>query len=152
MNLREATPSDRPAILALARTSLAEFGLEFGVGAATDSQLEAVPGSYADHGGMFWVMTEGEQLLGMAGMFPVGDRILELRKMYFAKAARGRGLGRLMLARCLDFARERDAQSVVLDTMDAMQGAIALYEKAGFVRDDTQITAPRCERGYRLDL
>jgi carbonic anhydrase len=72
--------------------------------------------------------------------------------MYLAPGERGAGLGRQLLRACLDVARARGARSVVLDTIDAMKAAISLYERHGFVRDDAQIRAPRCTRGYRLDL
>ena len=150
IEIRPAELHDRPQILTLARATLAEFDITFGTGTASDAQLEGVPDSYRP--GTLFVAMRGDVLLGMAGLFPVGGGDWELRKMFLTPAARGHGLGQRLLDRCVAFARDNDAQRVVLDTIDAMHSAIALYERNGFQRDDAQIRASRCSRGYRLDL
>jgi len=152
MQLREVTPGDVPQVVELVRATLAEFGLEFGKGAVTDEQLHALPGSYTSEGGAFFVALEGGELLGTAGVAPVGEGVFELRKMYLAPSSRGRGVGRQLLDACLRHCRARGAKRVVLDTTEKMTAAIAFYEKHGFVRDDTQVRGSRCSRGYRLEL
>jgi putative acetyltransferase len=152
VELRPVTAADVPQVIALVRETLAEFGLEFGKGAATDAQLHGLPASYRDAGGEFWVAFDGGALIGTAGVAPVGQDTFELRKMYLAGASRGKGVGQQLLAACLAFCRARGAKHVVLDTIESMKSAIAFYEKNGFRRDDAQIRGSRCSRGYRLDL
>ena len=152
MQLREVVATDVPRVVALVRETLAEFGLEFGKGAVTDDQLFALPGSYTAAGGAFFVAEAGGELCGTAGVAPVGEGVFELRKMYLAKAARGRGAGAQLLAACVAHCRARGAKRLVLDTTEKMTAAIAFYEKHGFVRDDAQVRGARCSRGYRLDL
>jgi putative acetyltransferase len=72
--------------------------------------------------------------------------------MYLSPAARGRGLGRRLLEGAIAWTRASGGRRMVLDTTHAMKQAIALYEKNGFVRDDTQIRGSRCSRGYARDL
>jgi putative acetyltransferase len=72
--------------------------------------------------------------------------------MYLLPEARGRGLGRALLARVLAHARTQGARRVVLDTVEEMRHAIDFYERNGFRRDDTQIRGCRCTRGYVLEL
>ena len=148
--LRPARREDRAQILALAPATLAEFDFTFGTGSASDAQLEGAPESFAP--GALLEAVRGETLLGMAGLFPVGGDDWELRKMFLAPAARGQGLGQSLLDGCIELAREKNTKRIVLDTVDAMQRAIALHERNGFVRDDSQMRASRCSRGYRLDL
>jgi putative acetyltransferase len=151
--IRPVAARDAFAVVALVRDTLAEFGLEFGVGSATDAQLAALPGSYRDGGGELFVAEDGAgALAGTAGVYPVAPGVYELRKMYLRKDARGFGLGARLFDACLVFCRERGARSVVLDTVEDMTAAIAFYERRGFVRDDTQTRGARCTRGYRLDL
>jgi putative acetyltransferase len=152
MEPRRAREADVPAVVALVTRTLAEFGITFGVGAPTDAQLQALPASYESAGGAFFVVEEGGAIVGTAGIFPKGEATFELRKMYLDGAVRGRGVGQRLFEVCLAFARERGARHIVLDTTERMKGAIAFYEQRGFVRDDAQITATRCSRGYRLDL
>ena len=58
----------------------------------------------------------------------------ELKRMFIAKAARGRGLGRRLLATIEDSAREAGCQRLILETGDRQPEAVALYESAGYVR------------------
>jgi GNAT superfamily N-acetyltransferase len=54
--------------------------------------------------------------------------------MYLRREARGRGLGKRLLATALDYARESGAVVVRLDTSERMETARRLYEAHGFVR------------------
>jgi putative acetyltransferase len=143
---------DVPAVVALVREVLAEFGLTFGQGSETDAQLADLPGSYESPGGRFWVAEVGGALIGTCGVFPVEEGVLELRKMYLTPAARGHRLGRRLLDEAVAFARARGARLLVLDTTEQMTGAIAFYEANGFLRDDAQIRGARCSRGYARAL
>lgn len=134
------------------REVLAEFGLVYGDGADTDAQLEALPGSYADHGGAFWVACDGERVIGTCGVFPVAEATFELRKMYLHADARGRRVGKRLLEEAIAFARAHGGRRMVLDTAAQMKTAIAFYEANGFVRDDRECRASRCDRGYARDL
>lgn len=153
LRLRSVRADDVPAVVELVREVLAEFDLVFGVGSATDDDVLRLPASYERAGGEFWVaVAETGEILGTCGIYPLDDTTFELRKMYVSPRARGRGAGRLLLDRAISAAREQGARRVVLDTLHTMNAAIALYERAGFVRDDAQIRGARCSRGYRLDL
>jgi GNAT superfamily N-acetyltransferase len=148
-NARLVQFTDESQVVALVADVLSEFGLRFGDGSPTDEELTRLPGSYAARGGAFWVARgDGGALLGTCGVFPVGDGAFELRKMYLRPAARGRGVGSRLLAEAIAFAREQAAERLVLDTAEPMKAAIAFYEANGFVRDDAQMRAARCSRGY----
>ncbi len=142
------TAEDVPEVVRLVADVLAEFGLEFGTGSATDAQLHGLPGSYTAHGGAFWVARRGGELLGTCGVFPIDPTTYELRKMYLRPASRGLGVGKQLLDVAIGWARERGATHMVLDTIHEMSRAIAFYEAHGFVRDDRQIRGARCSRGY----
>jgi len=150
--VRPALAADVPRIEALLREVLSEFGLVFGEGSETDAQVMGLPGSYAEHGGAFWVAELDGELRGTCGVFPVGPGAMELRKMYLASSARGRGVGVALLAEAKAFARAAGAQKLVLDTTEQMKAAIAFYEREGFVRDDAEVRGARCSRGYVLAL
>ncbi|HEY8087658.1 MAG TPA: GNAT family N-acetyltransferase, partial [Polyangiaceae bacterium] len=139
--------------VALVRETLAEFGLRFGEGATTDEELTRLPGSYVDHGGMFWVaIDDASVVLGTCGVFPVGPGDYELRKMYLHMRARGTGLGKRLLDEALAWTRSQGGRRMVLDTTEQMTRAIAFYEANGFVRDDAQVRGSRCTRGYARPL
>jgi putative acetyltransferase len=150
--IRAVMEPDVGAVVALVRSVLADYGLTFGEGSETDAQLTTLPASYTDAGGAFWVALLGGAIVGTVGVYPVSDGVLELRKMYLLRDARGRGIGQRLLDVATAFASARGARALVLDTTEQMKDARALYERNGFVRDDTQVRGARCSRGYRKDL
>jgi GNAT superfamily N-acetyltransferase len=73
--------------------------------------------------------------------------------MYLRPDARGRGLGRELLAVALDWVRAHDMSAVRLDTSERMVAAQRLYEAHGFERLPGD--APRqgqCRLLYELRL
>ncbi|MBZ5740565.1 GNAT family N-acetyltransferase [Nocardioides mangrovi] len=61
-----------------------------------------------------------------------GTTAVEVKRMYVAPAARGRGAARVMLAHLEDAAAESGADVVVLETGLAQPEAIGLYESSGY--------------------
>jgi len=154
LDIREVRADDVPAVTDLVARVLAEFGLTFGTGSPTDDQLRGLPGAYFDHGGAFWVAFHDGGLVGTCGVFPVDPTTatFELRKMYVLPTARGLGVGAKLLDVAVAWVRAHGGKQIGLDTIDEMTRAIAFYEAHGFVRDDTQMRAARCTRGYLLRL
>jgi putative acetyltransferase len=151
--VRPVREADVAGVLALVRSVLSEFDLTFGQGTPTDDELAELPASYEGRGGQFWVAAPpGGALLGTCGVFPVAPGTFELRKMYLGPAARGKGLGQRMLDEAIAWVRAHGGRRMVLDTTERMNRAIAFYEANGFVRDDTQMRAARCSRGYVREL
>jgi len=60
------------------------------------------------------------------------DECAEIKRMYVAPSARGRGLARAMLARLEDTARDAGAEVMVLETGIAQPEALALYRSSGY--------------------
>ena len=59
-------------------------------------------------------------------------RTAEVKRMYVAPDARGRGLARAMLAHLERTAAEAGAEAMILETGTAQPEAIALYESSGY--------------------
>lgn len=70
--------------------------------------------------------------VGCAGIRPLGEGVVELKHFFLAREARGRGLGKAMLAGVEEVARARGARRIVLDTAAPLIEAAALYRSAGY--------------------
>ena len=65
-----------------------------------------------------------------------------LQELYVAPAHRGNGIGRALLERAIDLARERGASSIDLGTSVDDIAAIGLYESAGFTNREGRADGP----------
>ncbi|OCT99099.1 probable N-acetyltransferase CML6 [Xenopus laevis] len=86
----------------------------------------------------FWVAESGEEVVGMVAALPFphpgGRNYVELKRMSVAKSHRGMGIGKDLCRACIDFARKRGCEGVVLITSTSQVGGWNLYEKMGFIR------------------
>ena len=87
----------------------------------------------ADGRGAFLVAYLGETPIGCGAVRRIEPRVAEIKRMYVAPTARGRGVGRQMLLELETIARQLGAERIVLETGPRQPEAIALYRRAGFV-------------------
>jgi putative acetyltransferase len=52
--------------------------------------------------------------------------------MYLAPAARGKGIGKMLIDKALQFAAEAGYRNVYIETMPELRKAMSVYEKFGF--------------------
>ena len=100
------------------------------------------PSQFAPPRGLFAVAYEGDEPVAIGGWrrhepdayggLP-GQRPAEIKRMYVAAGARGRGLSRALLAYLEDTAREAGVDWLVLETGERQPEAIALYRSCGYV-------------------
>ena len=119
----------------LFREYAAQLGVDLGFQGFED-ELAALPGDYgAPRGALLLASVDGE-LAGCCALRPIDDvdypNAAEMKRLFVRKAFRGFGLGRLLADATLTCAVERGYASVLLDTLDDMESARALYEDLGF--------------------
>ena len=158
LTIRPIRAADDVAVAAIIRTVMPEFGAKGPGFAINDPEVDHMCAAYARPRAAFFVVTDGERVLGGGGIAPLerGDeRTCELRKMYFLAEARGRGAGAALLERCLGAARSFGYATCYLETLARMDAARKLYAKFGF----GALAAPMgstghfsCDRYYALDL
>jgi ribosomal protein S18 acetylase RimI-like enzyme len=84
-------------------------------------------------GGQIFFVVEGETVLGTCAVLRHGPTECEIAKMAVAPAARGRGLGDLLMEAAVDFARQIGASRVSIVSNTVLGPALRLYRKHGFV-------------------
>ena len=83
--------------------------------------------------GPVWVAKEGGTVAGTVSAIERGEEVY-IRSMAVLPGARGRGVGRRLLAQAEAFAISRGARRLSLTTTPFLTAAIRLYEGAGFDR------------------
>ena len=67
----------------------------------------------------------------------IGNGVCEMNRMYVRDAARGRGVGRALVEKLCDRAREMGFSTMVLSALPRHHEAMPLYRSMGFVEDDS---------------
>ena len=101
-----------------------------------ESELAALPGDYAaPRGALLLAEVEGA-IAGCCALRPLDTadypNASEMKRLYVRRAFRGFGLGRELAEAMLDRARQAGYACVLLDTLDDMESARALYTDLGF--------------------
>lgn len=102
-----------------------------------EQELQNIPGDYAQPAGVILLAEIDGMLAGCCALRPLlgahYSNACEIRRLYVRKAFRGFGLGRQLNEAALEFANLAGYSSVLLDTLNEMETARALYEELGFV-------------------
>ena len=94
--------------------------------------LSAPPADFSPPGGAFLVIYEDGKPVAGGGVKRDEDGIAEIKRMYVAPGARGRGLGRQLLEALEEEARSLGYARIRLDTGARQPEARAMYERAGY--------------------
>lgn len=101
-----------------------------------ESELADLPGEYAEPRGQILLARVDGAVAGCCALRPLDDcdypNAAEMKRLYVRKAFRGFGLGRQLVEAMLDTARRAGYDHVLLDTLDDMEAARALYMELGF--------------------
>jgi ribosomal protein S18 acetylase RimI-like enzyme len=123
--------ADAPEVLSLLADYEAEL-LADGIVLDVDEGGGVSPEEMAPPHGMFLVAEHGGAAVACGGVRRLGDGVAEIKRMYVAPAARGRGVARALLTRLEDEARAVGCELARLDTGPNMTPALRLYESAGY--------------------
>jgi len=128
-----------PEQLDATRTLFGEYAAQLGVDLCFqdfEAELAGLPGDYAEpRGALLLALVDGE-LAGCCALRPLDDvdygNAAEMKRLYVRKAFRGFGIGRQLAEAILEAAVRLGYACVLLDTLDDMEAARALYEDLGF--------------------
>lgn len=145
LGFRDGVAADAAGLRALIFPVLESYGLRPDP-QGTDADLDDVAAHYGAAGGQFWVLERSGVVVGSCGLYPLGDGVVELRKMYLHPSLRGRGLGRKLLSHAMAVAAEGGFHTMRLETATALVEAIELYRRNGFTRLAGPPDVPRCDQ------
>jgi len=133
--IRGIEAGDDARLASIIRTVMPEYGAVGPGYSIMDAEVDAMSEAHEGDDAAYFVALVGDEVMGGAGIGPlVGgpSGVCELKKMYLLREARGLGLGRRLMERCLDAARGAGYERCYLETLEHMTEARGLYESRGF--------------------
>lgn len=98
-----------------------------------DAEMAALPEMYNEQNGGLFLAFKNDEAIGIAGLRRFSITESEVKRMFVKEDARGFGIGKLLLQKCIETARKAGYNKIKLDTADFMQTAIKLYIDNGFM-------------------
>ncbi len=147
ISIRPIQPGDNPALAKIIRATLAEFGANHPGTVYYDPTTDTLFELFQRNGAGYFVGEIDDKIVGGAGIFPsdgLPAGVCELVKMYLLPEARGVGLGKTLIEKSLEFAKENKYDQVYLESMPELKNALKVYEKFGF----TYLDGPMGNTGH----
>ena len=147
IQIRPLEIQDNAAIALIIKNALTEFGANKPGTVFTDPTTDNLFQLFKTTGSFYQIAVLNNEIIGGGGIFPtkgLPKGTCELVKMYLKPEARGLGLGRHLITKCLELATDFGYQQVYLESMPQLKDALKTYEKFGF----KYLDAPLGESGH----
>jgi putative acetyltransferase len=135
ISLRTIEKEDNVKIAALIRKVFREFKIDRPGTVYFDPTTDDLYTLFQTPRSIYWIALDGSKIIGGCGIFPtpaLPEDCAELVKFYLDAEYRGRGIGRMLMEKSIDSARELGHRQIYLESMPELGKAISMYEKAGF--------------------
>jgi putative acetyltransferase len=133
--IRPIQQSDNPFLAKIVKDTLAEFGANHPGTVYYDATTDALYELFRQKGAAYFVAEMNNEIVGGGGIYPTDGLpadTCELVKMYLLPQARGAGLGRTLIEKCIATAGELGYKKIYLETMPELKQALKVYAKFGF--------------------
>ncbi|MCH2230341.1 MAG: GNAT family N-acetyltransferase [Crocinitomicaceae bacterium] len=139
MNIRKIEKKDNVELAQVIKSVLKEHGEARPGTVYTDPTTDSLFELFEEDNSVYWVVEDKSKILGGCGLYPtkgLSENCIELVKLYLSSDARGKGVGKLLMNKCIEYAKQMGYSQVYLETIPALSSAVGLYESLGFVRLD----------------
>ncbi|MFZ9388077.1 MAG: GNAT family N-acetyltransferase [Chitinophagaceae bacterium] len=133
--IRNIFPTDNEALSRIVKGTLAEFGANHPGTVYYDPTTDTLFEVFQKEGSAYFVAEIDGEVVGGGGIYPTEGLpadTCELVKMYLLPRGRGLGLGRTLIEKCIEAARELGYKNIYLETMPELKQALNIYARFGF--------------------
>jgi len=144
---RHIKKQDNKEIAELIRSVFREFGIARPGTVYFDPTTDDLFSLFKKPGSVYWIAEEGGKIIGGCGVYStpgLPEGCAELVKLYLISSERGKGIGRELLEKSIESAKQLGYKQLYLESLPELSKAIRLYEKAGF----TFIPGPMGNSGH----
>ncbi|MCT4623103.1 MAG: GNAT family N-acetyltransferase [Schleiferiaceae bacterium] len=87
---------------------------------------------YIVGGGMAFYANHNDQCIGVVSVKKLNETEYEFCKLVVSESARGLGLGKRLVQKCIDYVKEVKGETLYLQSFHKLDVAVNLYKKMGF--------------------
>lgn len=103
-------------------------------------------------GHIFFVLLD-DAVVGTVALMPMKEPLVfELTKMAVDTTLRGKGIGQQLMQSCIDFAKAKKLDKLVLYSNTILENAIYIYKKWGFVEVPLEATSNYERANIKMEL
>ena len=100
-----------------------------------DKKILSNPHKYIiNKGGSIFFVKKGRKIIGVVALMPTNaPKVYELTKMGVKKSSRNKGVGKLLLKKCIEQAKKTKLKKLIIYSNRKLENAIYLYKSFGFI-------------------
>ena len=135
INIRNIRSDDNAMLAKIVKDTMAEFGVNRPNTVYYDPTTNALYEMFQKERAVYNVAELNLEIVGGAGIYPTDslpNDTCELVKMYLVPKARGLGLGRILIEKCLQQAKDLGYKKIYLESMPELKQALKVYANYGF--------------------
>lgn len=133
--IRKIQQADNTIIAKIIRDTLAEFKANKPGTVYFDETTDHLFEVFKKENSVYFIAEYDGEIVGGGGIYPtqnLAEGTCELVKFYLVKKARGKGIGKMLMQKCISTAKDMGYKKMYLETMPELTIAIPMYEKLGF--------------------
>ena len=137
MKIRQVKESDNPHLSKMIRKVFEEHDAPKNGTVYSDPTTNYLYESFQIEKSVLWVAENNNKILGCCGVYPttgLPKQCVELVKFYLPKESRGKGIGKILMEKSIDWAEKFGYSEVYIESLPQFSKAINMYQKQGFIK------------------
>lgn len=135
LTIREITQNDNQVISTIIKSTLTEFKANKPGTVYFDPTTDHLFELFQKENALYFVAELNGKIVGGCGIYPtqnLPNGCSELVKFYLTTSARGKGIGKALMLKCFEKAKELGYTQLYLESMPELAIAVGMYQKLGF--------------------
>ena len=136
ITIRPIQTTDNAILAKIIRSCFHDYEVKFTAGTVyQDPTTDDLFSLFQTPKSQLWVAEADDKIVGCCGIFPtenLSEGCTELVKFYISENGRGKGIGRLLLEKTIESAKELGYSQIYLESIPEFSTAVSIYEKQGF--------------------
>ena len=137
MKIRQVKESDNPHLAKMIKKVFEEHDAPKNGTVYSDPTTDHLYESFQIEKSVLWVAENNNKILGCCGVYPttgLPKQCVELVKFYLPKESRGKGIGKILMEKSIDWAGKFGYSELYIESLPQFSKAVNMYQKQGFIK------------------